>query len=152
MTSSNSASAPDGEGDRLDVGEVGCHRLQQRTHRGDHDPQRRPETAVIGVGQPAQHHQPRADGVDARREAFVRQRLPGREQRDRVAEDAAQFGGQVVGLPPGGGDDEQRPQPGQRAGGEHPGARRPDQGQIGGVWRWPVGELGERGDAQRQVD
>ena len=88
----------DGQRHRLDVGEVGRHRLQQRPRRGHDDPQRRAEALVVGMGQPAQQHHPRADGVDARRQPLVRQRLPGREQRDRVTEDAAQFGGQVVGL------------------------------------------------------
>ena len=66
----------DGQRHRLDIGHVGCHRLQQRPRRGDHDAQRRAKALVVGVGQPAQQHQPRADRVDARRQPLVRQRLP----------------------------------------------------------------------------
>ena len=122
----------DGQRDRLDVGEVGRHRLQQRPRRRHDDPQRRAEPLVVGVGQPAQQHQARTDGVDARREPLVRQRLPGREQRDRVTEHAAQLGGQVVGLAPGRGDDEQRARLGERATRRTPG-------------RWP----GRRGRDRR---
>ena len=81
ITSSKSASPPTRQRDRLDVGEVGRHRLQQRAHRGDDNPQRRAEPLVVGIGQPAQHHHPRADGVDPGRQPLVRQRLPRREQR-----------------------------------------------------------------------
>ena len=84
------------------------------------------------MGQPAQHHHPGADGVDAGREPFVRQRLPGREDRHRIAEHAAQFGGQVVGFPAGGGDHQQGALPGQRAGDEQARAGRADQCQFGG--------------------
>jgi len=80
----------------------GCHRLQQRSCRGDHDAQWRAEALVVGMGQPEQQHQPRADRIDARRQPLVRQRLPRREHRDRIAKHAAQFGGQIVGLAPGG--------------------------------------------------
>ena len=130
----------DGQGDRFDARQVRRHRLQQRAHRRGHDPQRRPETLIVGIGQPAQHHQPLSDRVDAGRQPFVRQRFPGREQRRRVTENAAQFGGQVVGLAPSRGDDKQRAGLGERGCGQHPGAGRADEGQIGG----PVG--GTAGD------
>ncbi len=141
MTSFELGFLPYGQGDRLDRRQVRRHRLQQRAHRGDHDPQRRPESLVVGVGQPAQHHQSLSDGVDAGRQPFVRQCLPGREQRRRVTEYAAQFGGQVVGLATGRGDDEQRSGLGERAGGEHPGAGRADECQIGGSVGGTTGEV-----------
>ena len=135
----------DGQRHRLDIGHVGCHRLQQRPRRGDHDPQRRAEALVVGMGQPAQQHQPRADGVDARRQPLVRQRLPGREHRDRLTEHAAQFGGQVVGFAPGGGDDEQRTGLRQRARREHPGAGRADEGEIAGSVGGAAGDIHQEG-------
>jgi hypothetical protein len=92
------------QGDGFDVDQVGRHRLDQRAHRGDDRAQRRPEPLVVRMGQPAQHHHPGADGVDSWRKALVRQGLPRRKQRRGVAEDAAQLGGQVVGLAAGGGD------------------------------------------------
>ena len=104
------------------------------------------------MGEPAQHHHAGADGLDARRQPLVRQRLPRREHRDRVAEHAAQFGGQIVGLPPGGGDDEQRTRAGQRARDEHPRAGGPDHGEVGGSLGGAVDEFGEGGSGQRQLD
>ena len=123
-------------------GAIGC---TSERDGGDDDPQRRAQPLVVGMGEPAQHHHPRADGVHARREPLVRQRLPGREQRDGVAEDAAQFGGQVVGLAAGGGDHQQRAGLGERAGGEQPRAGRADEREIGG----PVG--GTADDVRRRV-
>ncbi len=122
----------EGERDRLDVGQVGRHRLQQRPGRGDHHAQRRAEVFVVRVGQPPQQHHPRADRVDTRRQPLVRQRLPGREQRDGVAKHAAQLGGQVVGFSPGRGDHEQRRRLGERGRDVHPSAGRADEGEIGG--------------------
>ena len=148
MSSSKSSFGTDAQRHRLDLGPVRRHRLQQRARGGHHDPQRRAQPGVVGMRQPAQQHQPRADGVDAGREPLVRQRLPGREQRHRVAEHAAQFGGQVVGLAAGGGDHQQRTLPGQRGGDEHPRAGRADQRQFGGPLgraldadRWKVGAV-----------
>ena len=66
--------------------------------------------ALVRVGQPAQYGQPPPDGVRARRQPLVRQRLPRRVHRDRVGrQQPAQRGGQVVGLPGGGGDGQYRP-------------------------------------------
>ena len=142
----------DGQRHRLDIGHVGCHRLQQRPRRGDHDAQRRAEALVVGMGQAAQQHQPRADRVDPRRQPLVRQRLPRREHRDRLTEHAAQFGGQVVGFAPGGGDHEQRTGLRQRAGREHPGAGRADEGEIAGSVVGTTGDIRQRGIPQRQFD
>jgi hypothetical protein len=65
---------------------------------------------LVGMGQAAQHGQPAADRVGARRQSLVRKRLPrgvdrhllGRQQR-------AHRGGKVVGLTAGGGDGQHRP-------------------------------------------
>ncbi len=96
----------EGQRERFGQAESGGHRLQQRTDRGDHHLQWRTEPGVLWVCQSSQQHHPGTDGVDAGREALVRQRLPRREHRDGVAEDAAQLGCQIVGLAPGRGDDE----------------------------------------------
>ena len=56
----------DGQGERFQQAQPRGHRLQQRADRGDHHPQRRAQPGVVGVGQPAQQHQPGADGVHAR--------------------------------------------------------------------------------------
>ena len=71
---------------------------------------------------------------------------------DRVAEHAAQFGGQVVGFAPGRGDDQQRPLPGQRAGDEQPRAGRADQRQFVGSIGGTRDESLQRRVAQRQLD
>ena len=51
------------QGDRLDLGQVGGHRLQQRTHRGHHHRQRRAQGGLVGSGQPAHQQHAGADGV-----------------------------------------------------------------------------------------
>ena len=122
----------DGQRHRLDVGHIGRHRLQQGPGRRHDDPQRRAQATVVGVGQPAQQHQARADGVDAGRQPLVGQRLPGREHRDRFAEHATQLGRQVVGLPAGRGDHEQRARLRERGGDEHPRTCGSDDGEVDG--------------------
>ena len=49
---------------RVDLGEVGGHGLQQRSHRRHHDAKLRAQRRVVRVGKPTQQHHPRADGVD----------------------------------------------------------------------------------------
>jgi hypothetical protein len=71
----------------------------------------------------------------------VRQRLPRREHRHGVTEHAAEFGGQVVGLAPGGGDDEQRAGLRQRARGEHARIGRSDEGEIAGSVGGAAGDI-----------
>ena len=89
--------------DRGQLAEPGRHRLDQAAHGRDHDPWR------VRPAQPVQHVEPATDGVRAGRQAFVRQRLPGREVGDLVAaEQARQRGGQLVGLAAGGGDGQHR--------------------------------------------
>ena len=142
----------DGQGERLQPAQPRHHRLQQRADRGDHHPQRRAKPAVLGVSQPAQQHHPRADGVHAGRKPLVGQRLPGREHRDRIAEDAAQLGAKVIGFPAGRRNDQQRPPAGQRAGDEQSCAGRTDQCQFAGSIASEVDESLQRRRAQRQVD
>ena len=108
---------PGPEGDRRQLAETLDHGLQDRAHRRD-DHVERPvcRVAGIGVAQPPQHGEPLADGVTARAEALVRQRLPRGEVRDGVGiEEAPQGGGEVLGLPGGGRDGEQGPAPTRRA-------------------------------------
>ncbi|CDO90544.1 hypothetical protein BN973_04940 [Mycobacterium triplex] len=139
----------DAQRERLHQAQLRRHRLQQRTRGGHHHPQRRTQPGVVRMRQPAQHHQPGADRVDARRKTFVRQRFPGRENRYRVAEYAAQFGTQVVGFAPGGGDHQQRAPPGQRTGHEQARAGRTDQVQFGRRGGRIRGQLLKSGRRQR---
>lgn len=105
---------------------------------------------VVGAGvrETAQHGEPAAHGVAARRQALVRQRLPGRELHDGVGgQQRPQRGGQVLGLPVGRGDGEYGAPgvPRERGDDEGPGGGRPDQIDVRPV---PVGggtdRFGER--------
>ena len=75
----------------------------------------------------------------------MRQRLPRREQRDRVAEHALQLGGQVVGFATGRGDREQRAGLRERGGHEEPRAGRADEIEIGGPVGGTANDLLQRG-------
>ena len=132
--SSRSAVAAGGQLHRLEVAEALELRLQHRRA-----PARRPPGPAgrrLGVGQPAQHGQPAPDRVRAGREPLVRQRLPGRVDRHLVRrQQAAQRGGEVVGLAAGGGDGEHRPagaagSVGGRDGGDHERAQRGRRGEV----------------------
>jgi hypothetical protein len=95
------------------------------------------------VGEPAEHGEPAADGVGARRQALVRQRLPGRVGADLLRrEQRTQRGGQVVGLAAGGGDGEHRPAgaAGGTVGGERRDGERAHGGRCGQVEPIGVGE------------
>ncbi len=54
----------DGELHRLQIEQLGGHRLQQRAHRGHHHPQRHPHPGILRMGQPMQYLQPGTHGVD----------------------------------------------------------------------------------------
>ena len=82
----------------------------------------------------------------------MRQRLPGREQRDGVPEHSLQFGGQVIGFATRRGDDEQRAGTRQRGGGEQPRAGRTDHRQRVGPAFGAVDQIQEGGRGERQVD
>ena len=56
----------DPQRDRFDLGQIGGHRLQQRTDRRHHHAERGAQMRVVGAGQAAQQHQPRADGIHPR--------------------------------------------------------------------------------------
>ncbi len=123
----------DGQRHRFKVAEAGDLGLQDGPHRRHHNRQRRPAGAV-GVGQPSQHGEAQPDGVGPRGQPFVRQGLPAREHRDRVGIDQArQRRGEIVGLPPGGGDGQHRPAAPdrERGGGERAQRRRGRQVQPG---------------------
>ncbi len=95
--------------DGLEVAEPLDLRLQHRADRGDDDLERAVGGVVARVGQPAQHREPAADGVAARAEPLVRQRLPARVERHRVGvEQRAERLDQVLGLARGRGDGEHR--------------------------------------------
>ena len=92
--------------DRDEVAEARRQRLQHAAHRGDEDVDR---AVLAGVGEVAQHGEPAPDGVGARAEPLVGQRLPGGEGLDPPAGDeAAEQVGDLVGVPLAGGDDEDR--------------------------------------------
>ena len=81
------------QGDRREVAEADGDRLQDGSHWCDDDRQRPVSQVVIGdrgrVGETAQDGQATTNGVGARAEALVRQRLPGREVGDDIGvEDA----------------------------------------------------------------
>jgi hypothetical protein len=82
----------------------------------------------------------------------VGQRLPRREHRDRIAEDAAQLGAKVIGFPAGRRNDQQRPAAGQRAGDEQSCAGRTDQCQFVGSIASEVDQSLQGWRAQRQLD
>ena len=96
-----------------------------RAHRRDDDPQRTGGSSAVRVREPAQHGEPPADGVGAGREPLVRQRLPGREDHHLLRrQQAAQRGGEVVGLPRGRGHRQHRPARPARLLGRRPRRRR----------------------------
>ena len=75
----------DGELDRLEVGEPLDLRLEDRAdRRDDHLDAGRWRRRSPGCAQPAQHGEPPPDGVAARGQPLVRQRLPGRVVGDLV--------------------------------------------------------------------
>ena len=67
-----------GQLDRLEVAEALDLRLQHRADRRDDHPERTVAARRCPGGEPAQDRQPAADGVAARAEPLVRQRLPAR--------------------------------------------------------------------------
>ena len=120
---------------RLQVAEAGDHRLQHRPHRRDHDLDRSVlDVGGVRVGQAAQDREPPPDGVAARAEPLVRQRLPGGELDHGVGrEQVAQRGGELLGLAAGGGHGEHRTAgaAGQRGEGERADAGRGGQVEVG---------------------
>lgn len=94
---------------------------------------------VARVREAAQYGEAAADGVGAGREPLVRQGLPGGVLGDRVGvEERAERGGQVLGLPPGRRDGQDRAPrvTGERGDGERPRGGGPDQVDVRAV---PVG-------------
>ena len=81
--------------DRLDVLDVRAEPLHERAHRRDHDRGQ----VVAARAQPPDDAQAPAHRLDRGRHPLERQRLPRREQLDRVvAEELAQVGGEAFGL------------------------------------------------------
>ena len=96
---------------------------------------RRAVRPSLRVGEAAQDGEPATDGVAARAQPLVRQRLPRGEVRDGVGrQEAAQRVREVLGLAAGGGDREHRPRgAGGLRGGERGDQRRPQPGRTGDV-------------------
>ncbi len=106
---------------RLQVAQARHDRLEYGPYRR-HDHLQGPAGGVprVGVREPAQHGEPRSDGVGARRKALVGQRLPGREVRHRGrVEQARERGGEILGLPAGRRHGEHRAPGAGQGGGEH---------------------------------
>ena len=160
-TSSSSTSWPGLQLDRLEVGQPLHLRLEHGTDRRHDDLERTVVGVAAGVLDPAQHGQPAADGVAARAQPLVRQRLPGRVERDRVGvEQVLELLGEVLGLAHGRGDDQHR-----AAGVDEPAHHeRPQRRGTGEVERaharlgvvhrlgehgFTEDEVGQAGDAQR---
>ena len=139
--------------DRRDVGQA-CHlRLEQGAHRGDDDPRGRP---VVLAGQSPQHLQASADGVGARAEPLVRQRLPGRVVGREVRPEQGLQGGELLlRLPIGGGDQQVRTlrPPNQLGGQEGPqGGRHGDVAGVQDAGTGVVHALGDGGLRAQQVE
>ncbi len=85
---------------RLQVPQPVDHRLQQRAD-GDHEHADRSRVArALRVLEPSEHREPFCDRVAAWRETLVRQRLPGRQDRDVVGgQVAADRRGELVRVP-----------------------------------------------------
>jgi hypothetical protein len=115
-----------GKLDRLQVAQALELRLEHGPHRRDHHARR---AVGAGVREAAQHREPPADGVGPRRQALVRQRLPGRVDDDAPGRhEAAQRVGEVVGLAAGRGDRQHRPVCGDR--GHHERTQRRGRGDV----------------------
>ncbi len=106
------------DADRFDVTESVHDRLHGRPGRRDHDPQ-------SAVGELVEDLHPGGHGLRPRGEALMGQGLPGGKQCDDVTEHGGEFEGEVLRLPPGGGDDEDRGVPGEGGDGEGPGRLGP---------------------------
>jgi len=110
----------------LEVTQSRDNGLEQGTDRKHEHADRARLPRVVaghGVREAAQHGDPARDGVASGGEPLVRQGLPGGEDRDVVGrEEAAERGGEFVGLPAGGGDDGDRATRGRRGDerGAHP--------------------------------
>ena len=88
------------QGHWVQVTQTAHHRLQQAAHRGDqHTEGAGPGAAGVRVGEPAQHGQPPSRRVRARRQPFVREGLPGREEGHRaLGQQRLQPAGEHFGL------------------------------------------------------
>ncbi len=91
---------PGPQRDGLDVAQPGRLRLQHGPHGGHHDGRTAPSRRrLVRVGEPTQDGEALPHGVAARRQPLVRQRLPGRVQRDGVgAHHVRELGDQVFGF------------------------------------------------------
>ncbi len=127
--------------DGLEVAEPLDLRLQHRTDRSDDHPER--AVVRVGVRQPAQHREPAADGVAARAEPLVGQRLPARVERDGAGvEQRTELLDEVLGLADGRGDREHRAVGADQAV-DHERAERGRPGEVEGAHHAAAG-IGDR--------
>ena len=96
--------------DRREVRQALDLRLEHRSHGGHDHLQRTVPGLVARMLDPAEHREASADGVAARAEPLVRQRLPRRvEGHRRRVQDVGQLLGEILGLPDGRGHDQDGP-------------------------------------------
>ena len=101
-------------------------------------------SSLLGCAQPAQDGQAPADGVGARAQPLVRQRLPARVERDAVGvEQAAERRDEVLGLAAGRRDGEDGAAPADQAGDDE----RAQAVRAGEVERRRRGRLERAGEA-----
>jgi len=140
------------EVDRFEVGQALHLRLHDRADGRDDDL----GALVAAVDDAAQHGEAAADGVRTRRQALVRERLPGREDRDGLrADERRDGGGQRVGLALGGGDGDRDAGAVAEGGGDErlQGGRGRELGTVGALAQVgdERGEMGLGGDGRGQL-
>ncbi len=133
---------PPADDDRLGVFDPRAQPLQQRPDRGDDDTGRGLRAGGRAVAQAPHGPEAAAHGLGRRRHALERQRLPGRQELDRVrTEERPEVVGELLGLSRRRRGDEHRRRRAQlREGGEHDRAHGVGHGHDGVVHAEQVGD------------
>jgi hypothetical protein len=127
------------QSDRNQLAQALDQGLEDGADRRDDDLDRAALAVHFGVSQPSEHGQAAADGVAARAEPLVRQRLPGGELGHCVLRDeAAQRGGEIFSFPAG------------RRHGQHGPARSLGGGPGQGCDEWGA-QPGRRGEVDQRL-
>ncbi len=133
---------PTADDDGLGIFDPRAEPLQQRPDRGDDDTGRSLRAGGRAVAQAPHRPEAAAHGLGRRRHALERQRLPGRQELDRVrTEERPEVVGELLGLPRRRRGDEHRRRRAQlREGGEHDRAHGVGHGHDGVVDTEQVGD------------